>query len=153
MSTFKSLKVPAGAVVVAIGPRAFVVRTPSILRSRAKKVAHHTRRLIMGRHFFEAERDIAFVTACELVETVYALDGAFGDAAKVARLNNEAQRFAISLQEYELHPYVFISHDRTAMMTEIQPMLNIATEAEFDAWEVGLGASHYGLLGHKPAVL
>lgn len=153
MSTFRSLKAPAGAVVVQIGPRALVVRTPSILRTRATNVAQHTRRLMMGQHFFEAERDIGFATACELVETIYALDGAFGDAAKITRLNDEAQRFAISLQQYESHPFVFIRHDREAMTTEIEPMLDIATEAEFDAWEVGLGASHQGLLGRKPAVL
>ncbi|GJD66544.1 hypothetical protein [Methylobacterium frigidaeris] len=71
MAAFRSLKAPAGAVVVAIGPRALVVRTPSILRARATNVAQHTRRLMMGQHFLEAQRDIGFATACELIETMY----------------------------------------------------------------------------------
>ncbi|MFE1597457.1 hypothetical protein [Methylobacterium sp. ID0610] len=156
MSTLKikSLIAPAGAIVVQIGKNACVARTDALPRRIAKATAAHTRALIMsGEHRDEAKRDLGFVVACELVETMFALDGARGDAAKVARLNDEGQRFAISLQQYEKHPFVFVHHDRVAMTTNIVPMKDLKTLADFNAWEKGLNSVHGGLLGLQGAML
>ncbi|KMO40653.1 hypothetical protein VQ02_07375 [Methylobacterium variabile] len=149
MAAFRSLKAPAGAVVVHIGKSLVVVETDAILRTRVKKVAEHTRGLMMGNHFFEAMRDIGHVTACELVETMYALDAAAGDAPKIARLNDEARRFSIALQQYETHPFVYIRHDRVEMTTQIIRMRDINSMEEFHAWKAGLETRDRELMGFE----
>ncbi|TNC12679.1 hypothetical protein FF100_13455 [Methylobacterium terricola] len=154
MAAFRSLKTAPGAVVVQMGRNVVVLPTEAISLKRAKRIAEHTRGLMLGNHFVEAMQDMGFTLSCELVETLYALDGAEGDFDKVTRLNDEADRFAISLQQFEKHPFVFIHHDREEMMTQIVPMRDLKKMDDFKAWKAGLPSPRdRELMGFEPMLV
>ncbi|MGX7709571.1 hypothetical protein [Methylobacterium sp. Gmos1] len=108
-----------------------------------------------GEYFFHAVMDLGFVVACELIETMYAIDGATadGDEPRRLRLVDEADRFSVSLQRIEKHPFVYIWHDRIEKMTRITPMRDINTMDEFQAWLVGCNTRDRELMGFDPVLV